>query len=228
MNILAFDTATSSWSVAFWRDGQILAQAQEVRERGHAERLLPMIEQVLTEANSDYSDLDLLAVTVGPGAFTGIRIGLAAARSLALAANLPLLGVSSFEAIVCAINDQERRGHNILVALETKRADIYGQFFAADKSPLGDPVAVLPEMLPDLMLDAPMLIAGDASDRVMAALESKGDNLKQSKANPFADPAVIASLAADKWREGKNTGIKFDLPEPIYLRPPDVNPPKPV
>ncbi len=225
--VLAFDTATSACSAAVWRDGRVLAGEQEVRERGHAERLLPMIEGVLAEAGCAYGDLDLLAVTVGPGAFTGIRIGLAAARSLALASGLPLLGVSSFDAVAHGVDEQERAGRRVLVALETKRADIYGQFYGPDLGPTGDAFAALPEALPEARPErlggGPLLVAGDAAERVMPALKAFDGNVCLSTANVFPDPAVVAAIAAADWRRGKIAEKDLTYPEPVYLRPPDVN-----
>ena len=227
VKVLAFDTATSACSVAIWRDGQILAFQKEIRKRGHAERLFPMIEQVLADAGCAYDDFDLLAVTVGPGAFTGIRIGLAAARSLALASGLPLLGVGSFEAVAHSIDKKERGDRYVFVALETKRADVYGQMFAGDLSPVGAPLAVLPEaltdILPELTQGGPALIAGDAGHRVMPVLTASSGDFKLGEADPYPDPATIAAIALERWRLGAKKGASFAAPEPFYLRPPDVN-----
>ena len=92
MRILAFDTATSACSAALWEDGRVGARRFETMTRGHAEALVPMIADVMDEAGTNFPRLDLIAVTVGPGAFTGLRIGLAAARGMALAAAVPCLG----------------------------------------------------------------------------------------------------------------------------------------
>jgi len=99
VRILAFDTALGACSAAVWADGLVLARAFEPRSRGHAEALLPMIEAVLAEAGLRLDALDRLAVTVGPGSFAGTRVGLAAARGLALATGLPLVGVTTLEAV---------------------------------------------------------------------------------------------------------------------------------
>jgi tRNA threonylcarbamoyladenosine biosynthesis protein TsaB len=104
MRILAMDTATSSCSVALWCDETIVAARREVMSRGQAEALVPMIGDVLAEAKVTASDLDLLAVTVGPGAFTGLRIGLATARGMGLAAHVPCLGLTTTEVIAHAVD----------------------------------------------------------------------------------------------------------------------------
>jgi tRNA threonylcarbamoyladenosine biosynthesis protein TsaB len=102
--VLAFDTSAGACSAAvLGGDGTVLARRCEALERGHAERLLPMLRDVLAEAGVEIADLALLAVTIGPGTFTGIRIGLAAARGLALASGLPLVGVTSLEAVAASV-----------------------------------------------------------------------------------------------------------------------------
>ena len=92
MNVLAFDTCLGAVSVAVRWQGPggdwLTRHAHEARERGHAERLMPMIAEVMEDAGLAFSDLDRIAVTVGPGTFTGVRVGVAAARGLALASGV--------------------------------------------------------------------------------------------------------------------------------------------
>src|SRR5450432_1394851 len=111
MTILALDTSGAACSVAL-RDGagRLLAHRFEALARGHAERLMPMLREVMAEADVDFAALALIAVTTGPGSFTGIRVGLAAARGLALASGLPILGITAFEALAGAVPAAERQG----------------------------------------------------------------------------------------------------------------------
>ena len=97
--ILAFDTTTSACTAAVCDGDTVVAERSVALERGHAEILLPMIEGVLADGSIGYRDLTGIAVTRGPGAFTGIRIGLAAARGLGLATGLPVAGVTTLEAL---------------------------------------------------------------------------------------------------------------------------------
>src|SRR6185437_8239338 len=121
MKVLAFDCSGASCSAAVVIDDRPVAQRFVSMERGHAETLLPMIETVLREAALTPAALDLLAVTVGPGSFTGLRIGLAAARGLALARKLPAIGLPSFDAV--KIDDPV--GQPLFIALERKRAELF-------------------------------------------------------------------------------------------------------
>src|SRR5512134_3434667 len=120
--LLAIETASAACSVAVWRDGAEV-HIFEVVERAHAECLLLMVEKAATQAKVAFADVDAIGVGIGPGAFTSLRIGLAAARGLALALNKPCLGVTSLEALAAAASPVARgqRCTYVLVVLDSKR-----------------------------------------------------------------------------------------------------------
>ena len=97
--VLAFDTSAAHCAAALLTDGAIIAARQKEMGRGQAERLIPLLEEVLAIAGKTWADLDTIGVGVGPGNFTGIRIGVAAARGLALSLGIPAIGVSTFETL---------------------------------------------------------------------------------------------------------------------------------
>jgi len=212
MNVLAIDTSTSACSAALLRDGHVVARRLTVMSRGQSEALMPMMKAVLDESGQTVAGLDLLAVTVGPGAFTGLRIGLAAARGFALAAGLPLAGVPTPLAVAAAIPEAERNGHTIAIVLDSRRDDPWIQLFRADLTPLGAVEAQRPEAVAS-HLSGPVLVAGDAGARLLAVLP---DAVAASSPG-WPDAAVVARVGADLWRAGQA------LPaEPLYLRAPDV------
>lgn len=219
--ILAFDAAGRGCSAAIWRSGQVVAARREEMRRGQAERLVPLIEATLADAEVAYETLDALAVTTGPGGFTGVRIGLAAARGYALTLGLPVIGVSNFEVIAAATDSVARAGRTLLVAIDAKRTDIYAQAFDASLTPVSDPCAVAPTALAGQLPDGPLLLAGDAVSPARAALESAGREVAVDGDAELADPAVLVRLAAEAPLPA--AGI---LPRPLYLRPPDVTLPK--
>jgi len=228
MRILGFDTATNACSAALWRDGAVVARRHEPMARGHAERLMPMILEVMAEAAVDFADLDAVAVTNGPGAFTGLRIGLAAARGLALASGLPCLAVTTLEAVAAGVADAERQGRLLLVALDAKRADIYAQAFAPDRAPVGAARALLPDALPALLAAGrngqsrgPVTVVGDAAERALAALDAAGMEASASAAPGLPDAALVAAIAAARWAPGAAS----PAPRPLYLRPPSTTSP---
>lgn len=228
MKILGLDTATSGCSAALWVDGDaggrvVAALRSPPMSRGQAERLVPMAQAVLAEAGVGFADLDRIAVTVGPGAFTGLRIALAAARGLAVAQGVPVTGVTTFEAVAHGLPETERAGRAVLVAVDSRRAEPFLHLFDAALAPLGEPAMLEPAAIPAwldalLPVGAPLLVAGDGAGPVMAALGER-DGLTQAAGDGLPDAAVVAALAA-----ARPAGLPA---EPFYLRPPDVTLPKP-
>ncbi|MBI2235702.1 MAG: tRNA (adenosine(37)-N6)-threonylcarbamoyltransferase complex dimerization subunit type 1 TsaB [Magnetospirillum sp.] len=215
MIVLGLDTSTSACSAALWRAGTVLARRLEAMGRGQSEALMPMVQAVLAEAGATVGDLGLLAVTVGPGAFTGLRIGLAAARGLSLASGLPLAGVSTPEAVAAAVPRSERDGRTLLVAVESRRDEVWVQAFAGDTlEPLSPVAALLPEQAAAL-IPGPVVVAGDAAARVLALRP----DARIATSPGWPDAAVVAALAAERW--GRGTALP---PEPLYLRPADITP----
>ncbi|MEX2451729.1 MAG: tRNA (adenosine(37)-N6)-threonylcarbamoyltransferase complex dimerization subunit type 1 TsaB, partial [Rhodospirillales bacterium] len=197
--LLAVDTATRGCSVALWRAGGIVAAHSAVMDRGQSEALMPMVQNVMREAGADFGALDALAVTIGPGAFTGLRIGLAAARGMALAAACPVLGVTTLEAVARGVPADERRARHVLVVLDAKRADHYAQVFAPDLSPNGEPRALPPSAIAALVRGGPVVVAGDGAGLIEAALRDAGVDFVVSAAAGIPDAALVAALAAARW-----------------------------
>ena len=219
MQILAFDTATATCSAALWRDGAVEARRFEAMQRGQAEALMPMLNAVLVSAEATYEELDLIAVTVGPGAFTGLRIGLAAARGLALATGAPCLGVTTLEAVAHGVAAAERSDATLLVALDAKRADLYAQAFDPDLDPLADAVATMPVGLATLLPPGPVVVVGDAAATAVDALAGAGREVILGASPGVPDAATVACLAAARWRPDM---AGMAPPSPLYLRPPDA------
>ena len=135
------DTALGACSVTITASDKVLASHFETRNRGHAETLIPLIKSLMKEANLSFEDLDMLAVSVGPGTFTGLRIGLSAARGISLAANKPCLGVTTLEALASSVPSELANGRDILVAADARRKEVYCQIFRyVDRSGIPTPV----------------------------------------------------------------------------------------
>lgn len=123
MRVLALDCSTSVLSVALWDGQQIVAVFEETMLYGQAERLLPIIKNLLTQNKWTPLDIEAVTVTVGPGSFTGVRVGLATARALGLGLNIPVWGVTALEVL-----SAEKAEKNVAV-IDTKRGDFYSQIF---------------------------------------------------------------------------------------------------
>jgi tRNA threonylcarbamoyladenosine biosynthesis protein TsaB len=222
--ILGIDTSMSACSVALVADGITVTHACEEMKRGQSEALAPMIDRVMI--GHEYSDLDAVAVTRGPGAFTGLRIGLAAARSLALTIDKPCLGISTFDVLAF----QALRSADIpipddgviVIAIETKRDDFYIQAIGKDGSYVVLPSAMTADDIRAAMpTDRPLFIAGDASPRLHQELGPEGPAMRAISNVVIPDASVLATCA-QAFIDGPD-----DAPaSPLYLRPPDVTMPK--
>lgn len=219
MLVLAFDTAGPDCSVALIKvegDVQLLSSATEHLGRGHAERLLPLIGGVLDAAKQRYSDLDRIAVTTGPGSFTGVRVGVAAARALALALNVEAVGVSTLEALAVAAG--RGRTHGTTAALiDMRRGEISA--WTQNLGAAGRGVALKSngaEAIASRLREAaePLVLAGSGAMAVAAHLDAQSFGIVGKSATP--DLTVVAMLAA--------RGLGMSPPVPIYGRVPDAKP----
>jgi tRNA threonylcarbamoyladenosine biosynthesis protein TsaB len=188
---------------------------------GQAEKLLPLAGEVMRKACLPVSAIDLVAVTTGPGSFTGIRVGLAAARGIALAGNFRLLGITSFEAAAAAFGAAGFVDGCLLVAIESRRADLFIQLFDPFGLPLSAPAAVPPPALAEAVANAvasgrQLAIAGDAANRAANALASRPGTIVVQEVEPTA--IGVARAALRRWRKGERS----ETVTPLYLRPPDV------
>jgi tRNA threonylcarbamoyladenosine biosynthesis protein TsaB len=220
VSVLAFDSGGAACTAAVLRDGAIAARRLEPMERGHAEALMPMIDAVLAEAGIAVAALDLIAVTTGPGAFTGLRIGLAAARGLALASGVPALGITRFAAAAAAVPRERQAGKRLVIALDSKRRELYLQVFAEGEAE-GDGALVPPEAVAAWLPPGRLLLAGDAAP-ALARLIAAREGVEQAPGPGLVDAADVARLAAAAWRPG----LRPPPPRPLYLRAPDTTAPR--
>ncbi|WP_185680872.1 tRNA (adenosine(37)-N6)-threonylcarbamoyltransferase complex dimerization subunit type 1 TsaB [Parvibaculum sedimenti] len=219
LTLLAFDTAQGALSAAILGREGVVAYRFEPRTRGHAENLMPMLEAVMAEAGLGFADLDALAVTIGPGTFTGLRVGLAAARGLALARSLPLVGVTTLEALAEPVRAEP--GEAIVAAFDAKRGEIYLQTFDANHVALSEPMLVsLEEALTHVHGDA-FVCAGTGAGLLAAALAAKGIVARLSDAPAQPDARSVGRLAAARLAAEGVDAFRI-APAPLYLRAPDA------
>jgi len=227
MNLLAIDTAGAACSAALWVDGGIVSSRLCEMIRGQAEALMPMVAEVMNEAQKEISELDLIAVTIGPGSFTGLRTGLAAARGLALARSLPLVAVTTTEAIALAAyrivaEDGLVGPRPITVALKSRRNDLYVQHFSAELKAIGEPFAALPDEIAQLIPGRNVVVAGDATEQILDSDQLGAESAKASFVSVAGpDAAFVAEVAARRWN--CRTAHEILMPSKLlYLRAPDV------
>lgn len=238
---LAFDTALGACSVAVVQrelEGRctVLASSFEDRNRGHAEVLMPMIERVLEQAGCGYTDLARIGVTVGPGTFTGVRVGIAAARGLALATGLRIVTMSTLEAIAHNVPDTELETSEfeasefedsevrIVSAHDARRGELYVQVFDASRNALAGPQVLPVAQAARVVPEGRAVLVGTGARLLRDAIagSSGGENtdksiprIRLSTASPQPDAAAAGCVLAG--REPCDSA-----PEPLYLRAPDA------
>jgi tRNA threonylcarbamoyladenosine biosynthesis protein TsaB len=220
--LLALDSAGQACSVAVWRDDALAAHRLAAMARGHGERLLPMVAETMKAASLEMAALDAIAVTIGPGSFTGLRIGLAAARGLGLALARPVVGITSFLATAAALSAEQREGREILVALDTRREDLFLQRFDSALRALEPARLITPHALIAALPPGPLLLAGDGLP-LLAAILPRGRDIAFAPGPGHADAAQFAGLVARLLAQGGDAPEgPLLMPDPFYLRAPDV------
>ena len=216
MRLIAFDTATEWCTAALWVDGKVTFREERAGQR-HSELLVPMIMDLLAEAGLSLSELDGLAYGMGPGSFTGLRIACGVAQGLALGANLPVLGVSTLEAL--AEEAWNTKGvDQVLACLDARMNEVYGGIYQRQTegwSCLTGPVVCPPESTP--MPPAPGYVGVGPGFAAYPRLTALGrEHLAGIEAEIFPHARSIARLAAPRFARGE--GLPPEAAEPVYIR----------
>ncbi|GJD51321.1 tRNA N6-adenosine threonylcarbamoyltransferase, mitochondrial [Methylobacterium crusticola] len=223
MRILAIDTALERCAACVTADESPEPLAEESMDlaRGHAEALLPLLERVMARVEGGFPSLDRVAVTVGPGSYTGLRVGLAAARAIGLAAGVPVVGVTTLSALLAPLLADEQdflgQGYLLAAAIDARHGHVYFQALSADGG-----IAVPPSLLPlaeavRLIGAGPAALAGSAAPAVAAAAAAAGVPALVPEGHTAPQVAWVASL-------GLVADPDHALPRPLYLRGPDAQP----
>ncbi len=214
MRVLAIDAALDQSAAAVFDAGQqlVLSSRTMPMQRGHAEALLPLVEDVMSAAGLGFADLDRIAVTIGPGSFTGLRIGISAARGLGLALGIPVTGVSTFLAFAAPyIAFEPRRA--VAVVLDAKNEQVYLQEFGSDGTPVAEPlVAAIGEAARHLGRGA-MVITGNGAQSILVRARALNKDVHLAPCGPGPDIAMVARLGAVADAEAAP-------PRPLYVRAP--------
>jgi tRNA threonylcarbamoyladenosine biosynthesis protein TsaB len=218
MLILAIDTALDACAAAVLdtEAGRLIARESLPMKRGHAEALMPLIARVVKQAGISFAALDRIAVTTGPGSFTGLRVGLSAARGIALAAGKPVVGLTTLTAYAAAVVSESGQ-HPIISAIDARHDQVYFQVVSGDAGSLIRPrVAPVEEALEASRFGAPLLV-GNAANILAARWPASAPPPVQIDAQPAPDIAWVAWLGAAV--EPATAPAR-----PYYLRAPDAKP----
>lgn len=216
MILLVIDTASTLCAACVWdaASGRELARSVEDIGKGHAERLMDVIGSALSASGKTYPDIASIGVSIGPGSFTGIRVGVSAARGLALALRTPAYGVTTLSAIA-----QEARtawpGRRIVASIDARRDELYVEDHASDGSITFGPAIVPVARAGGLLAGDRPVLAGSGADVIAAGMDPTLFDRADGAAT--ADIAFFAHLVA--------TGQSYNSPpRPLYLRGPDAKP----
>jgi tRNA threonylcarbamoyladenosine biosynthesis protein TsaB len=204
MIIFCIDTAMSTLSLGLWQEN-IIKEKHVKCDRGQAELLTPLIQEFFESSPFTFQDIDLIVTTRGPGSFTGLRIGLSTARAMAFGLNIPIVGLTNFEAI-----NYTQPGTKNLIVLESKRADLYTQSYT------------------DKQLQSPELLTREAIKKKYPADYTVISNLSnkiEGYQTNFCEHLNMAKLAEQGSEHYRDNPAKLGA-EPFYLRPPDAKLPK--
>lgn len=229
---LALESADRTASAALWRsdveDVGWLGDATLPSDAAKADQLITAVGQLLLEQGLSYADLDVIAVNRGPGSFTGIRSAVALGRGLALAAALPVIGVTSHEALAATLF--HNRAHDqvdcpLLVALDARRGEVYAQAFSADGHPISEIEARVPSDLAADLKTGCCRLSGHGAPLIMEALDGQAKvEMIESRS---VDAIAVARAAAARLNAGDVPAAGATL-RPLYIRAPDAVPPTPL
>lgn len=223
MNVLAIDTCfgccTAAVGTGLGGDGARVVSLAEPMATGHAERIIPMIDEILRSGGVRVPEIDRIAVADGPGTFTGTRIAVSAARSLALAAGCPIVSFSSLDVIAQSPVIEIPEGHDLAVVMAANRGEVYiQQFCGRSREPKSAPellgFAAAAARLP---LSIPVIAVGSGANSVVEAGRVQGRDIKAMH------PDILSSAGDILLRAMYAQPLAHPL-RPLYLRPPDAKP----
>jgi tRNA threonylcarbamoyladenosine biosynthesis protein TsaB len=218
MRVLAIDTALDACSAAIFdldRAGVIASETLPML-RGHAEALMPLIARVMDQAAIEFSKLDRIAVTTGPGSFTGLRVGISAARGIALAAGKPAIGLSTLAAFAAPFIAEDD-STNVVAAIDARHAQVYLQVFGRGGRTLVSPrIAALRDAV-RLSASAPARLVGSGVQMLAAAWPKESEPPRVVDARGAPEIGWVARL-------GAAAADGYGAPKPLYLRAPDAQP----
>ena len=216
MRILAIDTALSACAACVLESdaAEPLAAESMGMDRGHAEALLPLIDRVVSRVAGGFSAVHRVAVVVGPGSYTGLRVGIAAARAIGLAARIPVVGTTTLSALLAGLIDE---GRLIAAAIDARHGRIYFQAIAPGGRAIMAPALISVREAVRLLGDGPASLVGSGAAALAAEARAAGvdANVRAGPTTPDIVWVARLGLAADPGQA---------LPKPLYLGAPNAAP----
>jgi tRNA threonylcarbamoyl adenosine modification protein YeaZ len=218
LRVLAIDTALGACSAGILEIGRPdpLARETILMQTGHAEALLPLVDRVVSATDGGFERLDRVAVTVGPGSYTGIRVGISAARAIGLAARIPVVGVATLSAYLGPLLTRETRGL-VAAAIDARHGSVYVQAVAPGGRTVIAPALMGVRDAVRLLGSGPIQLVGSGAALLGAECWAQGIDAQLSDGPAAPDIAWVARI-------GALADPAQALPKPLYLRGPDAKP----
>lgn len=216
MNLLAIDCSANLCAACIYDTVMERELGRAVLDlgKGHAEHLMAVVGEALNDSGTGFPNIAAIAVSVGPGSFTGVRVGVSAARGFALALKIPAIGVTTLEALAAEARDKFGT-RNVLSALDGGRGEIQAAVYDGLGGTLYAPAVITLSQAAELAMEFSPVLAGTAAKLIVDAVPSQ--TFDAGSLGATADIAVYARVAANKGADGKK-------PAPVYLREPDARP----
>jgi tRNA threonylcarbamoyladenosine biosynthesis protein TsaB len=221
MNILALDTSMGACSAAVLladHAAQRIVLCEDSMARGHAEALMPMVAEVMAGAGLDFAKLDLIAATLGPGSFTGVRVAVAAARGFALVTRTKLWGTDSLTVMAkAAMTSGAIEGKPFAVAVDARGDMLYAGYYDRDGRKLAGPLLIAADNAADALPEDLAIVVGSGAAHLAEVASRRGRRIEAVRPDLQPNAASLAELALE-------AGETLPTLRPLYLRPPDTKP----
>lgn len=214
--ILSLETATKTCSCALIEEGQLLGNVEFHLDHSHSTILHPSIEYLIKSANKSMNDLSAVAVSKGPGSYTGLRIGVSTAKGICDSLNIPLISVSTLQGLASKVLYWNDRKYKIVPWLDARRSEVYGAVYSHDLNMLQtpEPIVVTRDYLHEFVKEEPMILLGNGADKFETWLQDEPNAIWVRGQTLSA--IEIAFLGEQKWQNQQfEDNAVF---EPFYLK----------
>lgn len=220
--ILCLETATPSCSVALVHNGEVLACEEDPKGQNHSEKITLFIDSVMKKAGISYNQLDAVAVSMGPGSYTGLRIGVSTAKGICYAVSKPLIAMETLEAmayggkVVISSERSERRNLLLIPAIDARRMEVYAAIFDENVNKIKDTEAVIIDenSFADLKKDHHLYLFGDGADKC-AEIFADDDKITVIK-DFYCSAKYMNTIAQQKFNNSEFVDVAYF--EPFYLK----------
>ena len=215
MLILAFDTSLQSCSLTLSKNREVLTENIVFQDVGSSEIIIPMLQEQIEKAKIRYKDLNFIGISIGPGSYTGIRVGISVAKGLSLALKIPIVGISSLNIMAYEASKFLKSELEIVVANKARRDEVYFQHFSSEAEPKSAPRRVNITELNILLSEKKYIFTGNIVEEISSIINKNRVILYEGKASQYLPSTVISNILNDLIDSGSN--LDNYPPEPIYL-----------